>query len=141
MEGQVGTKPARARAAHLMCGSKLWPLVGLVCCAYFAKAAAPRTHGVWAWSHDPWEIGTHFVWVLFMIGLITETRCWKERVFFALVLANSAFAFVMGLWAGASETVVMDTRLLSAGAWAAAAIVSIGLLFSKPSTGQVAERP
>ncbi len=97
-------------------------------------------HGNLAWSHDPWDIGTHLVWVLFMIGLITETRCWKERLFFVLVLANFAFAFSMGLWASASGTVIADARLLSAGVWAAAALVSLGLLFSKGDAEQSQDR-
>jgi hypothetical protein len=118
-----------------MCGSKLWTFLGFVCCAYFAKIAATRIGGGWAWSHDLWDIATHLVWIAFMVGLISETRCWKERVFFSLVLANSAFAFTMGLWRNASETVVRDTRLISAAAWGAAAVVSLALMFSKGDAG------
>lgn len=137
MEGQVGTKRARVKATHLICGSKLWSLVGLIGCGYLAKVAASRIHGEWAWSHDPWEVATHLIWMLFMIGLITETRCWKERLFFALVLTNFTFAFAMGLWAGAPGSVVRETRLISAAAWAAAALVSLGLMFSKGDAGKL----
>ena len=140
MEGQVATKPARRQASHLMCGSKLWPLVGLICCASFAKVAATRTHGVWAWSHDRWDIATHLIWILFMIGLISETGCWKERLFFGLVLANFGFAFSMGIWKSASEAVVHETRLISAGAWGAAALISLLLLFSKGNSRQIPEK-
>jgi len=139
VEGQVATKTAHSKVAHLMCGSKLWTLVGLISCAYFAKVAASRIHGAWAWSHDPWDIATHLIWMLFMIGLINETRCWKERLFFALVLANFTFAFGMGLWASASGQVVRETRLLSAAVWAAAALVSLGLMFSKGNREKRAE--
>lgn len=123
-----------------MCGSKLWPLVGVLCCGYFAKIAASRVHGVWAWSHDPWDVATHLIWILFMVGLITETHCWKEHVFFGLVLANFVFAFSMGLWKGASETAVHETRLISAAAWGAAALVSLLLLFSKGDGGYLPEK-
>ena len=75
-----------------------------------------------------------------MVGLITETTCWKERVFFGLVLANFAFAFSMGIWKSASETVVHETRLISAGAWGAAALVSLMLLFSKGDAGYLPEK-
>jgi len=75
-----------------------------------------------------------------MVGLITETHCWKERVFFGLVLANFAFGFFMGLWTNASDLVVRDSRLISAGAWAAAALVSLGLMFSKGDAGRLPER-
>ncbi len=131
MDGQVASKPARTRAAHLICGSKLWTIVGFVCCAYFAKVAASRITGVSAWSHDRWDIATHLIWVLFMIGLITETRCWKERLFFGLALANFGLAFTMGLWNTASDAVVRDTRIVSAVAWAVAALVSLWLMFLK----------
>jgi hypothetical protein len=122
-----------------MCGSKLWPLLGVLCCGYFAKVAASRIHGAWAWSHDPWDVATHLIWILFMVGLITETHCWKERLFFGLVLANFACGFVMGLWTNASDLVVRDTRLVSAGAWAAAAVVSLGLMFLKGDAGRLSE--
>ena len=131
MEGQIGTKRARVKSAHLLCGSKLWTLVGLLCSGYFAKIAISRIQDAWAWSHGPWDIGTHLVWMLFMVGLISETRCWKERLFFALVLANFTFGFGMGLWTGASDAVVRETRLISAAAWVAAALVSLGLMFAK----------
>jgi hypothetical protein len=106
----------------------------VICCGYFAKVAASKIGGAWAWSHDPWDIATHLIWILFMVGLLTETRCWKERLFFGLVLANFAFAFSMGVWTRASYAVVRETRLLSAGAWAAAALVSLALMFSHGET-------
>jgi hypothetical protein len=123
-----------------MCGSKLWPLVGVLCCGYFAKVAASRVQGVWAWSHDPWDVATHLIWILFMVGLISETKCWKERLFFGLVLANFSFAFCLGIWKGASETVVHETRLISAAAWVAAGVVSLMLLFSKGDAGYLPEK-
>ena len=130
MEGQIATGRARVPAAHLICGSKLWTLAGLICCGYFAKVAITRVHGIWPWSHDPWDIATHLVWVLFMVGLITETRCRKERLFFGLILANFGFAFSMGLWSRAPLTLIHRTRVISATAWAIAALMSIWLMFS-----------
>ena len=75
-----------------------------------------------------------------MVGLFTETACWKERVFFGLVLANFSFAFAMGIWKSASETLVHETRLISAGAWGAAALVSLMLLFSKGNADHTSEK-
>lgn len=139
MAGQIAAKPARIKPAHLMCGSKLWTISGFICCAYFAKVAATRVESVTPWSHDPWDIATHLIWMIFMIGLITETRCWKERLFFGLVLANFAFAFGMGLWSGASDPTVRETRFVSAIAWAVAAGVSLLLTFSKGSTASMTD--
>lgn len=134
MEGQVGAKPARSQPAHLMCGSRLWTIAAFVCSAYFAKIAVERARAAdVGWSHDALDITTHAVWVLFMLGLITETRCWKERVFFGLVLANFALASVMGLWTSAPLTLINETRMLSAALWVAAGVVSFVLIFARGS--------
>jgi hypothetical protein len=140
VEGQIAAKPARIKPAHLMCGSKLWTISGFICCAYFAKVAATRVESIAPWSHDPWEIATHLIWMIFMMGLITETRCRKERLFFGLVLANFGFAFVMGLWSGASDQTVREIRLVSAIAWAVAAIVSLLLMFSKGTSASLSDK-
>jgi hypothetical protein len=132
VEGQVATKPERRKSAHLMCGSRLWTIAAFVCSAYFAKIAVQRVRATdVGWSHDALDIATHGVWVLFMLGLISETRCWKERVFYGLVLANFGLASIMGLWTSASAGSLSQTRLLSAGLWVAAAAVSFALVFAK----------
>lgn len=132
MEGQLAAKPVRTRAGHLMCGSRLWTIAAFVCSAYFAKVAVERARASnVAWSHDALDVTTHAVWVLFMLGLISETRCWKERVFFGLVLANFALASVMGLWSSAPVRVLDQTRFASAALWVLTAAVSFVLLFAK----------
>lgn len=132
MEGQVAAKPARSKSAHLMCGSRLWTIAAFICSAYFAKIAVARVHPAdVAWSHDALDIATHGVWVLFMLGLISETRCWKESVFYGLVLANFGLAFAMGLWSSAPATRVDQTRMASAVLWVAAAVVSFALIFAR----------
>lgn len=134
MEGPVDAKPARSKAAHLMCGSRLWTIAAFVCSAYFAKIAFERVRAAdVGWSHDALDVTTHGVWVLFMLGLITETRCWKERVFFGLVLANFALAAIMGLWSSVPLTLMNDTRMLSAVLWVAAAAMSFVLIFARGS--------
>ena len=134
MEGQVtdSTNPVRVKPAHLMCGSRIWTVAALLCSGYFTKVAWWRLHGGrLSWSHGGLDIVTHLVWVIFMIGLIGETRCWKERAFFSVVLVNFALAFGMGLWSGASEAFVRDTRFVSLGLWLLAAILSVVLIFSR----------
>lgn len=132
MEGQIAVKPERTRSAHLICGSRLWTIAGLLCSAYFAKVAVERVRSAnIAWSHDHLDITTHGVWVLFMLGLMTETRCWKERVFFGVVMANFALAFVMGLWSSAPEALVGQTRWISAALWILSAVASFLLIFAR----------
>jgi hypothetical protein len=137
VEGPVAAKRARSGSTHLMCGSRLWTIAAFVCSGYFAKVAIERARTVnVAWSHDALAITTHAVWVLFMIGLITETRCWKERVFFGLVLANFALASAMGLWDSAPVSLLDQSRLLSASLWVAAALVSFALIFARGEHGK-----
>lgn len=123
-----------------MCGSKTWTIVAFVCCAYFTKVALGRIHGLTiGWSHDSLDIATHLVWVAFLIGLFTETRCWKERIFFVLVFVNFAMASVMGFWSAAPGAVVQNSRLFSAVLWGLAAFVSFLLIFTKKQNPQTAQ--
>ena len=140
MEGQVTAPGSRVKPAHLMCGSKTWTIVAFVCCAYFAKVAMGRIHGLTiGWSHDSLDIATHLVWVAFLIGLLTETRCWKERVFFALVFVNFAMASVMGIWSAAPDSVIQNTRLFSALLWGLAALVSFLLIFTRKQISETSQ--
>jgi hypothetical protein len=133
VEGQVAVEKKQSdKSAHLMCGSKLWTIVAFLSCAYFTKIALGRlSFGTIAWSHDNVDIATHLVWVVFLVGLITETRCWKEWIFFSLVLINFALASVMGVWSSASIATVTKTREFSAAMWGLAALVSFVLIFMK----------
>lgn len=113
-----------------MCGSKTWTIVAFLSCAYFAKVAMGRlAAGGLPWSHDTVDIATHIVWMIFLVGLLTETRCWKEWVFFSLVLLNFAIASVLGLWKSAPASVLIRSRELSAATWGLAALLSLVLVF------------
>jgi hypothetical protein len=137
MEGQVTGPRPRVKPAHLMCGSKTWTIVAFLSCAYFTKVAVARTQGLTiGWSHDSLDIATHVVWLAFLIGLLTETRCWKERVFFVLVFVNFALAFGMGVWSRATELTVQRTRIFSAALWGLATLVSFLLIFTKKQNSE-----
>jgi hypothetical protein len=115
-----------------MCGSPVWTVAAFLCSAYFAKVAWGRLHGGnLSWSHQALDIATHLIWVVFMAGLMGETRCWKERSFFAVVLINFSLAFGMGIWSQAPEFVVRDTRIGSLVLWVLAALLSVVLFFSR----------
>jgi hypothetical protein len=123
VEGPVAVqKTSSGKSAHLMCGSKLWTVVAFLSCAYFTKIATGRLSlGPIAWSHDNVDIATHLVWVVFLVGLLSETRCWKEWIFFSLVLINFGLA------------AVMKSRELSAAVWGLAAVISFLLIFTRKS--------
>jgi hypothetical protein len=142
VEGQVtATKIRRRRPAHLMCGTAVWGIAGAVACSYLAYLSYVHVRRAeFEWPHDAWSILTYAVWVLLMAGLMSETRCWRERIFFALVLANFSLGFVLAIWGGASLKMVRNVRVISAGLWGLAALVSAVVMFSSGRRPTVVRR-
>ncbi len=131
METQVTTKPHRPKPAHLMCGQPVWGIAGVLACSYFAYLSLGHIrHSDFAWVHDGWSIVTYGIWVLLMAGLLFEPRCWRERVFFALLLANFALGFTLAVWADVPVPTVREARAISGAAWTLAALVSLRITFS-----------
>ncbi|HEV2717953.1 MAG TPA: hypothetical protein VGU64_22000 [Terriglobales bacterium] len=133
MEEQVTptTKVRRIKPAHLMCGMPLWGIAGALACSYFAYLSYSHVRrGEFGWPHDTWFIVTYAVWVLLMAGLISETRCLRERVFFALALANFTLGFVLAIWEAAPLEAVRGVRIISSRLWGLAALVSVVVAFS-----------
>jgi hypothetical protein len=114
-----------------MCGKPLWGITGLASCSYFAYLSYTHVrHAEFDWPHDWGSILAYAVWVLLMAALMSETSCWLERVFFALVLANFALGFVLAVWTNAPFQRVRDLRSLSVGTWAVAALASLIIVFA-----------
>lgn len=114
-----------------MCGIRIWGLAGALACSHLAYLSyAHVQRGKFDWPHDAWSVVTYGVWMLFMAGLIRETRCRRERAFFALVLTNFAVGFVFVVWRNASAATVRRMRIGTAGLWAVAALASLVLTFS-----------
>jgi hypothetical protein len=132
MEAQVTpVKARRARSAHLMCGTPVWGIAGVLACSYLAYLSYSHLRlAEFDWSHDALSILTYAVWVLLMAGLLSETRCWRERIFFGLVLVNFILGFALAMWGAAPIQAVRGVRIVSAGLWAAAALVSVVMAFS-----------
>ena len=133
MEGEITptTKPGRAKPAHLMCGMPLWGIAGVMVCSYLAYVSfAHVREGDFSWSHDFLSIVTYAVWVILILGLISETRCLRERLFFVLVFANFTLGFVLAVWADAPLDMVRKVREISSGLWALAAIASLVVAIS-----------
>jgi len=104
LEGQVtpDTKPRRVKPAHLMCGMPLWGIAAAILCSYLAYVSyAHVRQGEFTWSHDILSIVTYGVWVVLIAGLISETSCLRERLFFVLVFPNFSLGFVLAVWADA----------------------------------------
>ena len=133
MEGQItpATKPRRVKPAHLMCGMPLWGIGGAILCSYLAYVSyAHVREGEFTWSHDFLSIVTYAVWVLLIAGLISETRCLRERLFFVLVFANFTLGFVLAVWGDAPLEMVRKVREISSGLWVLAAIASLVVALS-----------
>ncbi len=125
-----------ARSAHLMCGMPLWGVTGTLACSYLAYLSYSHVRRAeFEWTHDGWSIATYSVWVLLMVGLLGETRCWRERIFFGLVMANFVLGLALAVWQAAPVDAVRHVRVISAALWAAAALVSLVVTFS---SGKVA---
>ncbi len=119
-------KESGRKSAHLMCRSRFWGIVGAMTCAYFSYLAYARLRDAdFFWSHDLWSLLTSAVWIVLVLGLISETRCWRERIFFGLVLLNLAAGFAFSLWTAAPLNYARDSRDVSFLLWILAALASL----------------
>lgn len=138
MEGPLGGAPrdvpkqdalkhaSRRKSAHLMCGTELWGIAGAVASAYFSYLSyAHLSSGDYSWAHNWWTVLTYAVWVFLITGLLTETLCWRERIFFGLVMLIFLLGFVFSAWSSATEHAVRQLRMASTALWALAAIASL----------------
>jgi hypothetical protein len=128
--------PARKKSDHLMCGTQVWGVSAFLACSYFAWLSYSHVrHGEFDWPHDPWSIATYVIWVLLMVGLTVETGCWRERIFFGLVLANFGMGFLLTVWSHATLNDIRNLRVASAAVWGLAAVASLSTIFNAPSPG------
>lgn len=120
-----------------MCGTPFWGVAAFVACAYFAYLSFSQLrHEDFFWQHELWTVITWLVWVVLIAGLFTETQCWRERVFFGLLLLNFLLGFVMAAWSAASLNAVRAAREVSLALWILAALASLGTL-RRPASGNL----
>ena len=118
-------KGPQRRSAHLMCGARFWGVIAAGGCLYFAYYAySALRDGDYSLSHDGWALLTYSVWIVLALGLISEVRCWRERIFFGLVLLNLTLGFVLASWSSVPMNTVRDSRRIEMGIWLLAAIAS-----------------
>jgi hypothetical protein len=121
-------KPDSARTPHLLCGSHFWPLSASLGCLYLAWLSYSHltSHQV-AWPADVWSILAYAVWVLFLLFLISETHCLRERLLFTIFIAN--FALALGMAATpATPAAAAIARQVSLALWILGAIYSISFI-------------
>src|SRR5258708_16888359 len=118
-------KPDSARTPHLLCGSRFWPLSAALGCLYLAWLSYSHlaSHQV-AWPADVWSILAYSVCLLFLLFLISETRCLRERLLFTPFIPN----FALGLGMAATPTTppaAAVARQVSLALWIVGALYSI----------------
>jgi hypothetical protein len=126
----------RHKAAHLMCGRKFWGICAVAACCYFAYLSySELRHGDFEWQHEWWTVLTWAVWLVLLTGLLTETRCRRERILFSLVLVNFALALTFASWSSAHTITVRGAREFSFVLWILSALASLTTL-KRPATHQ-----
>jgi hypothetical protein len=116
-----------------MCGTPFWGIAAAIACVYFAHSTYSQLReGDFFWQHGWWTVITWAIWVLLITGLLSETRCWRERIFFGLLCLNFALGFVLAAWSTASLTMVRTGRQLSLALWILSALASL-LTVSSPA--------
>lgn len=131
-------QPDATRTAHLLCGSRFWPLSTALGCLYLAWLAYSHlaSHQV-AWPADVWAILAYAVWVVFLLVLVSETRCFRERLLFAILIAN----FALGLAVAASpvlQAAATTARQVSLALWIVGALYSLSFVFRAEPKSQKA---
>jgi hypothetical protein len=134
-------KPDSARTPHLLCGSRFWPLSAALGCLYLAWLSYSHlaSHQV-AWPADIWSILAYAVWVLFLLFLISETHCFRERLLFTIFIAN--FALGLGMAATpATQPAAAIARQVSFALWILGAIYSISFIVRPINVRPINDRP
>lgn len=118
-------KAPRTKPAHLMCGIPFWGIAAAAACAYFAYSAFSQLReGDFYWQHGSWTLITWIIWILLIAGLQVETRCWRERIFFGLLLLNFLLGFALAAWTTASASMIRHGRQVSLVLWVLSGLAS-----------------
>jgi len=112
-----------------MCRNRFWGVAGAIGSAYFAYLTYLRVRDAdFLWPHNGWALLTYLVWTGLALGLVSETRCSRERVFFGLALLNLAIGFVFSLWDAAPLNYARESREVALLIWVLAAAASLATL-------------
>ena len=145
MDRQIETAEGRTNivtkqsysSGHLMCRSSLWGVAGFLGCAYFAWISFGHiTRSEYEWPHDAWTAATYVVWILLLAGLALDTRCFRERIFFGVLVVNFITGFGLTLWHNIPSADVRSARIGTGALWALAALVSLATLGNPREMGR-----
>lgn len=120
-----------------MCGTPFWGIAGTAAAAYFAYLSYGHLSSAdYSLPHTWWTTLTYAVWTVVIAGLLTETLCWRERIFFSLMLLIVLLSLVFSAWSSVPEHAVHQLRLASTALWALAALASFATSFAPRTVGE-----
>lgn len=109
-----------------MCRSTPWGMMGFLACAYFAWISFSHVlHSEYDWPHDAWTAATYIVWILVLVGLMLDTRCLREQLFFGVLVVNFVIGFGLTVWRTIPSAQVHNARIGTGALWALAALLSL----------------
>ena len=126
----TASKPDPSKAPrHVMCRAALWGIGGFLGCGYFAWISFSHiTRGEYDWPHDAWTAATYIVWIILLTGLVFDTRCLRERLFFGVLVVNFVIGCGLTLWRTIPAADVRAARIGTGALWALAALLSLTTL-------------
>jgi hypothetical protein len=123
-----------------MCATPFWGIAGAIACSYFAYLAYVHVRdGEIGWYHDWQTILTSTVWMALIVGLLSETNCWRERTFFVLLLTNFGIVFGLAFWKLAPMSEMRTAREISLALWLLSVLASLSTL--RGNTGRAGSNP
>ena len=124
----AAAEPKRSYGSgHLMCRTSLWGIAGFLGCCYFIWVSIIHvTKNELDWPHDAWTAATYIVWIVLLAGLTLDTRCWRENLFFGVLVANFLIGFGLTLWRHVPAADVRLARMGTGALWAIGALASLG---------------
>ena len=89
-----------------------------------------RIHGQqYAWPDDLWAMLAYGVWVVFLLVLMAETHCFRERLLFSILLANFALGLLMAATPHLHPMTARTAREMSLALWLLGACYSASFVF------------
>ena len=124
-------------SGHLMCRATPWGVMGFLACAYFGWISFNHVvRSEYDWPHDGWTAATYIVWVVLLVGLMLDTHCLRERIFFGVLVLNFIIGFGLTLWRTVPSTQVHNARIGTGALWALAALASLTTVGRGSAVGQ-----
>jgi hypothetical protein len=112
-----------------MCRTTLWGVAGFLGCSYFAWISFDHLwRRDYSWPHDWWTAATYVVWILLLAGLMLDTHCLRERLFFGVLVVNFVVGCALTLWRTVPVANVRAARIGTGALWALAAVLSLTTL-------------